>query len=89
MGVVKKLWVPTHACVMTKHADVKELIPEFYNPNLDFDFLINTWGLQLGATQSGERVNDGSNPTSQEQRTRIEQRRNVRCNQNILCDSCK
>ena len=44
-------------CAMTNHADVKELIPEFYNPNLDFDFLINARGLQLGATQNGDRVN--------------------------------
>jgi hypothetical protein len=46
------------SCVLTNHADLKELIPEFYNPNLDFDFLINARGLQLGATQTGDRVND-------------------------------
>lgn len=44
--------------VNTNHADVKELIPEFYDPNAGFDFLINTRGLQLGTTQNGERVND-------------------------------
>jgi Beige/BEACH domain len=44
-------------CVQTNHADVKELIPEFYNPE-DYDFLINARGLQLGATQTGERVDD-------------------------------
>lgn len=46
------------SCAMTNHADVKELTPEFYNPALDFDFLINVKGLQLGATQNGERVDD-------------------------------
>jgi factor associated with neutral sphingomyelinase activation len=43
---------------LTNHADVKELIPEFYNDGHDFDFLINVKGLQLGATQNGDRVND-------------------------------
>jgi len=47
-----------YSCVLTNHADVKELTPEFYNPSHDFDFLINVKGLQLGATQNGERVND-------------------------------
>ena len=51
-----------HSCVLSNHADLKELIPEFYNPNNDFDFLINTRSLQLGATQNGERVNDVSLP---------------------------
>jgi factor associated with neutral sphingomyelinase activation len=51
-----------YACVLTNHADVKELIPEFYNPNQDFDFLINARGLQLGATQNGDRVNDVTLP---------------------------
>jgi WD40 repeat protein len=50
------------SCVLTNHADVKELIPEFYNPKNDFDFLINARGLQLGATQNGDRVNDVSLP---------------------------
>jgi len=44
--------------VKSNHADVKELIPEFYDPNAGFDFLINARGLQLGITQNGERVND-------------------------------
>jgi hypothetical protein len=47
---------------MTNHADVKELIPEFYNANHDFDFLINAKSLQLGAMQTGDRVNDVSLP---------------------------
>lgn len=44
-------------CVLSNHADVKELTPEFYNPK-DYDFLINARGLQLGATQTGNRVDD-------------------------------
>lgn len=47
-----------YRCALTNHADVKELIPEFYNAGHDFDFLINAKGLQLGATQNGERVDD-------------------------------
>jgi factor associated with neutral sphingomyelinase activation len=50
-----------YSCVLSNHADVKELIPEFFNPN-DFDFLINARGLQLGATQNGDRVNDVALP---------------------------
>lgn len=53
-------------CVMTNHADVKEVLPEFYNASTssggssstNFDFLLNTRGLQLGATQLGDRVDD-------------------------------
>lgn len=52
----------TYSTLLTNHADVKELIPEFYNPNLDYDFLINARGLQLGATQKGDRVDDVSLP---------------------------
>ncbi|KAG7359797.1 Beige/BEACH domain containing protein [Nitzschia inconspicua] len=51
-----------YSCVLTNHADVKELTPEFFNPNNDFDFLINARGLQLGATQNGDRVNDVTLP---------------------------
>ena len=47
-----------YKCVLSNHADVKELIPEFYNAGHDFDFLINARGLSLGATQNGERVDD-------------------------------
>ena len=46
-----------YQCVLTNHADVKELIPQFFYSQ-DFDFLINARGLQLGATQNGEHVND-------------------------------
>jgi len=58
----------THACALSNHADVKELIPEFfYNANAGgtgsgFDFLMNVRGLQLGATQNGDRVNDVTLP---------------------------
>lgn len=51
-----------YRCAMTNHADVKELIPEFYNDGHDFDFLINVKGLQLGAMQNGDRVNDVTLP---------------------------
>jgi len=37
-----------YSCALTNHADVKELIPEFYNPASGFDFLINARSLQLG-----------------------------------------
>lgn len=37
-----------YSCALTNHADVKELIPEFYNPLGGFDFLINARSLQLG-----------------------------------------
>jgi len=52
----------TYNTLLKNHADLKELIPEFYNPNLNYDFLINAHGLQLGATQHGERVNDVTLP---------------------------
>lgn len=47
-----------YKCVLSNHADVKELTPEFYNAGNDFDFLINARALSLGATQNGERVDD-------------------------------
>ena len=48
----------TYQSILNNPADVKELIPEFYDPDC-FDFLINAMGLQLGNLQStGERVND-------------------------------
>ena len=48
----------TYASILINHADVKELIPEFYDPEAGYDFLINARGLQLGSTQTGERVHD-------------------------------
>jgi factor associated with neutral sphingomyelinase activation len=42
-----------YSCALTNHADVKELIPEFYNPASGFDFLINARSLQLGKNMSG------------------------------------
>ena len=50
------------SCVLKNHADVKELIPEFYNSRNEFDFLINARGLHLGATQNGDRVDDVALP---------------------------
>ena len=46
-------------CALTNHADVKEVVPEFYQ---DIDFLWNARGLSLGATQNGDRVNDVTLP---------------------------
>eukprot|EP00547_Thalassionema_nitzschioides_P013532 CAMPEP_0194248144 /NCGR_PEP_ID=MMETSP0158-20130606/17690_1 /TAXON_ID=33649 /ORGANISM="Thalassionema nitzschioides, Strain L26-B" /LENGTH=1284 /DNA_ID=CAMNT_0038984355 /DNA_START=239 /DNA_END=4090 /DNA_ORIENTATION=+ len=43
-------------CALTNHADVKELIPEFYRQDSIVDVLWNAQSLQLGATQLGERV---------------------------------
>jgi factor associated with neutral sphingomyelinase activation len=42
--------------VNTDHADVKELIPEFYQP--PGDFLLNLQNLDLGVRTDGVRVND-------------------------------
>lgn len=42
--------------VNTDHADVKELIPEFYQP--PGNFLINSMNLELGVRSDGVRVND-------------------------------
>ena len=47
-----------YKCALRNHADVKELIPEFYNAGHDFDWLINARGLSLGSTQNGDRVDD-------------------------------
>jgi factor associated with neutral sphingomyelinase activation len=47
----------TFQSILANPADVKELIPEFFDPDC-FDFLINAMGLQFGNLQSGERVND-------------------------------
>jgi factor associated with neutral sphingomyelinase activation len=42
--------------VNSDHADVKELIPEFYQP--PGDFLLNLQSLDLGVRTDGVRVND-------------------------------
>lgn len=48
-----------YQCCMTNHADVKELIPQFFSlDKFDMDFLRNAHSLSLGATQTGERVHD-------------------------------
>eukprot|EP00002_Diphylleia_rotans_P033924 TRINITY_DN7258_c0_g1_i1.p1 TRINITY_DN7258_c0_g1~~TRINITY_DN7258_c0_g1_i1.p1 ORF type:complete len:928 (-),score=199.57 TRINITY_DN7258_c0_g1_i1:277-3060(-) len=46
--------------VLSNTSDVKELIPEFYQP--PGDFLINSEGLDLGQTQRGRKVNDVTLP---------------------------
>jgi factor associated with neutral sphingomyelinase activation len=43
--------------VLNNPTDVKELIPEFYQPEKS-DFLLNTEGLDLGAKQNGVRLGD-------------------------------
>jgi len=48
----------TYSSILENHTDVKELIPEFYDPSAGFDFLINARSLQLGTTQTGDRVHD-------------------------------
>ena len=48
----------TYKSVLANPADVKELIPEFFDADC-FDFLINSMGLNFGNLQTtGERVND-------------------------------
>ena len=42
--------------VLHLQSDVKELIPEFYQPEMA-DFLINRTGLNLGIQQDGSKVN--------------------------------
>ncbi len=42
---------------MTLASDVKELIPEFYQPELA-DFLVNRKLLELGTMQDGSKVNN-------------------------------
>lgn len=43
--------------VITSTTDLKELIPEFYNPAA-VGFLVNTEGLDFGNLQNGDRVDD-------------------------------
>jgi len=47
-----------YSSVLTNPADVKELIPQFYDIKDGCDFLNNVSSLQLGCTQNGLRVND-------------------------------
>ena len=49
---IKELWT---SC-LNNPADVKELLPEFYNSN--GDFLVNSNDLDLGFRHTGERLND-------------------------------
>lgn len=41
----------------TNTGNVKELIPEFYEPEEE-DFLVNSLGMNLGTRANGEYVND-------------------------------
>jgi len=47
----------TYRSALDNPADVKELIPEMFDPDCS-DFLINSGGLRLGSLQTGERVDD-------------------------------
>ena len=47
----------TYRSALENPADVKELIPEMFDPDCS-DFLINSGGLRLGSLQTGERVDD-------------------------------
>lgn len=73
------------SCVLTNHADVKELIPEFYNPALDYDFLMNVRGLQLGATQNGDRVNDVKLPPWAKDSPREYLKQNIAALESEIC----
>jgi len=42
---------------LTNPGNVKELIPEFYEPGEE-DFLLNSLNLDLGIRANGEKVND-------------------------------
>lgn len=44
--------------LLNNPADIKESIPQFYDPKEGVDFLLNTRGLQLGVTQTGTIIND-------------------------------
>ena len=46
------------ASVLNNPADIKESIPQFYDPKGGVDFLLNTQSLQLGVTQTGTIIND-------------------------------
>lgn len=48
----------TYRSILVNHADVKELIPEFYDTSFGDEFLINVRNLPLGNTQLGDRVHD-------------------------------
>lgn len=47
-----------YSSVLTNPADVKELIPQFYDISGGSDFLWNVRALQFGSRQDGTRVND-------------------------------
>jgi len=47
-----------YSSLLINQADLKECIPQFYDPKTGVDLLLNSSGLQLGVTQSGKRVGD-------------------------------
>jgi len=46
------------ASILTNPADLKELIPQFFDPKSGVDLLLNLSRLQLGMTQNGLIIND-------------------------------
>ena len=46
------------ASVLINPADIKESIPQFYDPKAGVDLLLNLRGLQLGVTQTGTIIDD-------------------------------
>jgi len=47
-----------YSSILVNQADLKESIPQFYDPKTGVDLLLNSSGLQLGVTQSGKLVCD-------------------------------
>ena len=45
-----------YSCGLTNHADVKELIPQFFQPERANEFLLNQLDLDLGRKQTGETL---------------------------------
>jgi len=46
------------ASILINPADIKESIPQFYDPKAGIDILLNLRGLQLGITQTGTIIDD-------------------------------
>ena len=46
------------ASILINPADIKESIPQFYDPKAGVDILLNLRGLQLGITQTGTIIDD-------------------------------
>ncbi len=47
-----------YSSLLSNPADLKESIPQFYDPQSGVDLLLNLSGLQLGVAQSGTIIND-------------------------------